>query len=228
MKKNGFKCRKMGVVPAKANPSEQSDFVSKVLDPAVNMTKEGKAKLFFMDATRLIHGGSFIGRVWSKTRIFVEAACGRSRHNVLGAFDFVTKHMVTVTNTTYITATQVVELFGKLIEANPGLVIYIVLDNARCQKCKLINEFTKNNPMIELLYLPPYSPNLNVIERVWKFLKGRLADAAYIETFSEFQAIINGVLNNLGSEYLDQMTSLTTANVQTFKDVRILGATKAA
>ena len=76
-----------------------------------------------------------------------------------------------MTNTSYITSIQVCEMLVKLARrSRPEVPTTIVLDNARYQRCKLV--IAKAEEVgIELLFLPPYSPNLNLIERLWKFVK---------------------------------------------------------
>ena len=90
---------------------------------------------------------------------------------MLGAINAMTKELVLVTNTSYITSIQICEILVKLaLRRTEGIPITIVLDNARYQRCKLV--MTKAEELgIELLFLPPYAPNLNLIERLWKFVK---------------------------------------------------------
>jgi transposase len=102
---------------------------------------------------------------------------------VLGAVEFVTKQLVTVTNTTYITATTVCELLRLLASQHPGVPITLVLDNARYQKCALVQDLAKQLG-IELLYLPAHSPNLNLIERLWKYVKKDCLNGKYYATFA--------------------------------------------
>ncbi len=68
---------------------------------------------------------------------------------------------------------------------------------------------------IELLYLPPYSPNLNLIERLWKFLKRKVARNRYHATFAAFRAAVQKVLNNLPADRAER-ASLLTERVQLF------------
>jgi transposase len=68
---------------------------------------------------------------------------------------------------------------------------------------------------IELFYLPTYSPNLNLIERFWKFLKRKVARNRYHATFAEFRAAVQKVLNNL-SDYKAELASLMTERFQLF------------
>jgi transposase len=88
----------------------------------------------------------------------------------LGALDAITLEVLTITNDAYINAVSVCELLMKISKQNIGLPITIVLDNARYQKCLIVKELAEKLN-IELLYLPTYSPNLIIIERLWKFIK---------------------------------------------------------
>lgn len=89
---------------------------------------------------------------------------------MLGALNAITHELVMVTNDTYITADSVCDLLRRIAKLNLGMPITLVLDNARYQKCNIVTALAlKLN--IELLYLPAYSPNLNLIERLWKFVK---------------------------------------------------------
>ena len=109
----------------------------------------------------------FLGCVWCVARLFVRAASGRKRYNVLGALDAVTHRLIRVTNHDYINAESVCGLLRAVAEASAGLPITLVLDNARCRKCALVQALAASLG-IELLYLPSYSPNLNLIERLWR------------------------------------------------------------
>jgi transposase len=92
---------------------------------------------------------------------------------VLAALNAINHEVITVTNDSYINALSVCELLGKLAALNLSIPITLVLDNARYQKCQLVQDLAKSLD-IELLYLPSYSPNLNLIERLWKFVKNQV------------------------------------------------------
>lgn len=94
--------------------------------------------LLFMDASHFVHGCDFLGGVYSKARRFIRTFSGRKRYNVLGAINFMTKKVHTVTNTTYITATEICQMLRKVSTEYAGKKIHIVLDNARYQKCKMV------------------------------------------------------------------------------------------
>jgi transposase len=159
--------------------------------------------------------GGFTGQLWSKNRVFIKTASGRSRYNVLGALNFATKKVLTVTNDAYITSVQVIMLIDKLLAEYTGQAIKIVLDNAKYQRCKLVMQYAAEHG-VELVFLPTYSPNLNLIERLWKFVKSEVLNAAYIGTFADFKNSIDECLYNLDSKYLAQMHTLITANFQLY------------
>jgi len=179
-----------------------------------------EVNLFFLDASHFVMGG-FSGRCWSIARKWVKTASGRKRFNVLGALNFVTKKVETVVNTTYITSTEVIEMLEKLACKYAGKPIKIVLDNARYQHCKAVIEAAERLS-IELIFLPTYSPNLNLIERVWKLVKSKNLNSAYHETFECFSSKIEDCIESLPTRYAPEMTSLITHNFQLFNTDNII------
>jgi transposase len=162
LKSLGMKCRKVGMLPAQADPDEQAVFKTERLEPRLKEAQAGQRTMFFVDAAHFVLA-PFLGFLWCFERVFVQAPAGRQRFNVLGALNAITHELITVTNDTYINADSVCQLLFKLAELNLGVPITLVLDNARYQKCALVLE-TAKNLKIELLFLPAYSPNLNLIE----------------------------------------------------------------
>lgn len=159
--------------------------------------------------------GAFLCYLWSFVRLFLRTPSGRKRFNVLGALDYATKELVTITNLTYITAETVCELLTTLAAEHPGVPVTLVLDNARYQRCRLVQDLAKSLN-IELLFLPSYSPNLNLIERLWKFVKGRCLNGKYYETFDAFQTSIKECLGKINTEHRCAVESLITRNFQLF------------
>jgi transposase len=134
-------------------------------------------EVYFVDASHFVLS-SFLGWLWCFTRLFVRAASGRQRYNVLGAFNAVTHELVTEINTTYITAESVCAVLRKLANRGVSVPITVVLDNARYQRCVLVQNLVKELG-IELLLLPSYSPNWNLIERLWKFVKKEVLNSRH-------------------------------------------------
>ena len=157
----------------------------------------------------------FLGYLWSFCRIFIQAPAGRQRFNVLGALDAISHQLVTVTNESYINAQSLCALMAHLRKLNPALPIVLILDNARYQKCKLVWDIALALD-IELLYLPPYSPNLNLIERLWKFVRKTCLYSIYYADFDAFKQAITDCLTHTHDTHKAELDSLLTLNFQTF------------
>ena len=152
------------MIPAKADPEAQASDLRQELPPRLAEAQAGKRAVFFVDAAHFVLA-PFLGFLWSFARVFIQAPAGRQRFTGLGALNAVTHELITVTNDTYITADSVCQLLRKLADVNLGLPITLFLDNARYQKCALVQE-TAAPFHIELCVLPAYSPNLNLSERL--------------------------------------------------------------
>jgi len=172
MKRMGLKYRKIGHIPAKANPQKQAEWLKDTLEPHLAKAQQGLCHVFFMDAAHFVLN-AFLCSLWSFVRIFVKAPAGRQRLNVLGAVHAITKDVEFLTNTTYINAQVIADFLRQLASKYSNSPIIIVLDNARYQHCQFIKDLAKSLGII-LLFLPVYSPNLNIIERLWKFIKKSL------------------------------------------------------
>jgi transposase len=218
LKSLGVKFRKVSSIPAKADAEKQKDFLETKLQPRLDEAKDGKRDVYFVDAAHFVLG-AFLGFLWSFTRIFVKTPSGRQRFNVLGALNAISKELITITNTTYITSTQVCELLKKiaLTSQNP---ITLVLDNARYQRCDLVINLA-NELGIELLFLPSYSPNLNLIERVWKFTKKHCLNSKYYSDFNLFKNAISGFLSGMHHAHTTELKSLLSLEFQLFSKEQI-------
>jgi transposase len=219
MKKIGLKLRKMAQIPAKADVEKQRAFLQQELTPPLDETKAGKRHLFFVDAAHFVLR-PFLTFVWCFVRLFLKAPAGRQRYNVLGALHATTHQLITVTNESYINALSVIELLKELASRFSDAPITLVMDNARYQRCRAIMAEAERLG-IQLLFLPPYSPNLNLIERLWKFVKKKALYSEYYEDFAAFKKGINDCLGKMETEYKEELASLLTLNFQTFENVTL-------
>jgi transposase len=115
----------------------------------------------------------------------------------LGALDFVTKKVTTVSNYKYITAAEVCEMLRKDACEYAGKSVHILLDNGRYQKCEGVTTLAKELG-IALHYIPPYGPNLNLIERLWKHGKSRLR-SKYYDRFDNFKNTLDSIIEETGN-----------------------------
>jgi transposase len=123
--------------------------------------------------------------------VFVRSPIGRQRYHVLGALDAVSRQIHIFTNETYITSVSVCALLSQgSTFYGKGSPITIFLDNARYQRCELVK--TQAQLLgIELEFLPSYSPNLNLIERYWRWVKKECLNSLYYPTFAAMKEAIN-------------------------------------
>jgi transposase len=208
------------MIPAKADPEVQAAYLQQELEPRLAAAQAGQRAVFFVDAAHFVLA-PFLGYLWSLTRLFIQAPSGRQRFNVLAALNAVTHELVTVTNETYITAQTVCTLLERLAALNLSLPISVFLDNARYQKCALVRE-TAARLHIELCFLPAYSPNLNLIERLWKFVKKQCLYSHYYADFASFKAAIVQTLSETDTRHKSALDSLLTLRFQVFRKPQLV------
>ncbi len=182
--------------------------------------RAGTRAVFFVDAAHFVVA-AFLGWLWCQARLFVRGASGRQWYNVLGALNAVNQELIRVTNHTYITAETVSELLRKIAAAGLQTPITLVMDNARYQHCQRVQQFAQELG-IELLFLPSYSPNLNLIERLWKFVKKDALNSRHQTNYADFYARIDQCLNDLPTKHKAALEILLTPKFQTFENVPLL------
>ena len=165
---------------------------------------------------------AYLGFLWCFSRIFIASPSGRKRFNVLGVVNAITKEVITVTNESYINAQSICLMLLKLDALALDVPITVVLDNARYQKCKVVFALAQALN-IELLYLPSYSPHLNLIERLWKFVRNQCLYSKYYANFDDFKDAIETCIEQANTTHKSSLKSLLTLHFQSFRKVQISG-----
>lgn len=140
---------------------------------------------------------------------------------MLGALNPITYEIITIINETYINSKSVCQLLLKIKNLNLKMPVTLVMDNARYQRCQVVKDFAAFLG-IELLFLPSYSPNLNLIERLWKFIKKQCLYSKYYPQFDEFKKAILYCIENAHTKHKESLESLLTLKFQSFKKVNIM------
>ncbi len=220
LQRNKLKRRKVGQIPSKANMEAQERFHKEQLQPLIKQAKERRIRLLFMDAAHFVHL-PFLGYLYGWTRKFIRSASGRQRFNVLAALDAISHTLTTICNESYITATTVCQLLGLLVKQYADETIYVILDNARYQRCFLVQETAKTLG-IHLVFLEPYSPNFNLIERLWRLVRKEVLYNKFYSTFAIFRQSITTCLEKVAhGGYAEELHSLLTLQFQSFTNSKI-------
>lgn len=203
-----------------AKRAEQKAFLSNKLEPALEDAKAGHKHVYFVDAAHFVLQ-PFLGFLWCFQRYFIYSNSGRKRFNVLGALNAITHEVVTITNDSYINALSVCDLFRKLAAKYAEGTVTLFLDNARYQKCKIVQALAEELK-IELIYLTSYSPNLNLIERLWRHVKQQVLYSRYYDTFPKFKTAIMDCINGSQSDHKKSLISLLSLKFQIIEKKQIL------
>ena len=207
----GFTYKKPKHIPGKADIEAQKAFIKKYRRLQKNKTPDDK--IYFMDGVHPMHNSQpAYGWIRKGHDMALKANTGRQRINLNGAYNL-EDHTVVIQEAEMINGQSTVSLLSEMLRKQPLGMIYIILDNAKYYRSKLVQEFVKRNHRIRLLFLPPYSPNLNIIERLWKFFKKKILYNKYYEDFTFFKKYCLNFFSNI-EKFRAELQTLMTDNFQ--------------
>lgn len=197
----GFRYKKTRVVPGKADAGAQEAHVAAF--ERLMADKDADTLVFFNDG---VHP-QFNTRpeyAWIRRgeEFEVPGQTGRQRLNITGAVNAQQPDELYAVAHERVNAQSTIALWEKIEEAHPGKRIVHICDNAAYYHSKLIGDWLKARPHVEVMYLPPYSPNLNPIERVWKLLKKEKINSFCYKCFEDFK---QGVMDFFDRSHLWEM-----------------------
>jgi transposase len=185
IKRLGFSYKEKVVLPSKLDMGKQADFVKKYEQIERNLTE--KCAIFFMDAVHPQHNTHTM-KAWLRKgkTTYTLTNSGRNRLNINGLYNPHNQDVIVTYHKT-INAQAVIESFEELKKKNPDKKnLYVFADNAKYYVSVVLKEYLAQNPIIKLIHLPTYSPNLNLIERLWKYTRREVINSIYYEKFKEF------------------------------------------
>ena len=178
--------KKPKLVPSNPDIHAQEDFV-KMYTIFFEKKPENEA-VFFVDALHPTHNTD-AGYGWIRKGLDKEipSNSGRARLNVHGAMNAETFETVAVIGEENVNSDSTIALFEQLEALYPlAVVIHVILDNAKYHYSKEVAEWVKKS-RIKLIFLPPYSPELNLIERLWRIFKKYVMRNKYYKKYDEFK-----------------------------------------
>jgi transposase len=206
-----FTYKKPKHIPGKADIVVQKAFIREYR--RIKKNKAAEDRIYFLDGVHPMHNSQpAYGWIKKGQDMVIKANTGRQRINFNGAYNL-EDHTVIIQETEMINAQSTVKLFGEIIQKQKQGKIYLVLDNARYYRNELVCEFVEQHPRIKLLFLPSYSPNLNIIERLWKFFKKKVTYNKYYEKFAIFRKYCLDFFKKI-EKYRHELETLMTDNFQ--------------
>ena len=207
----GFVYKKTKVIPGKVDLEKQEQFKKDYEE--LKQTKKPEDKIYFVDASHPHHNNRpFYGWIYKGEEKGVKTNSGRKRINLNGAVNLEDMD-ITVLSEETINSHAMMRLMLTLEDKQSKGELYLIVDNARYNHSYELQLFLEDHPCIHLKYLPAYSPNLNTIERLWKFYYKKHQDM-YFEKFKEFEKEVLTFFKNI-HQYKEELKTLLTDSFQT-------------
>lgn len=209
----GFVYKKPKVIPGKVDRLKQEAFLQTYRKTKAELGV--KDHIYFLDAThpqhntQLSYGWILKGK---KNDKFIKTNSGRDRLNLNGALRFSDKTAIVLEEKT-INKEATIHLLETIKQKQKRGKVYLILDNARYHHAIVVKRWIFHHPRFQLIFLPSYSPNLNLIERLWRFFHQRITYNHYFETFDEFKNTTLAFFKNLNL-YQKELSTLLTDNFQ--------------
>ena len=205
----GFVYKKPRLVPGKADPEAQRHFLETY--EKIKRNKGEYDPIYFMDAVHPQHN-PVMACTWIKRGVerLIRSNTGRKRLNINGAINLDQLEPV-VRYDARINAESTIGLLDELARRHPAATtIYVICDNARYYRSRAVRQYLHGS-RITLVFLPPYAPNLNLIERLWKFFKKSVLHNRYFESFHEFTTACKNFFSQ-AHQHQDALRALLAEN----------------
>jgi transposase len=206
----GFVYKKVKPVPGKADQQAQQAFVEELQE----LLQKPDTVVYFTDASHPSHNTQpHYGWIKKGQEKQIAANTARQRLNLQGAVHVGSSIQALVQPAETINTQSVIDLYSRLLKQHRQKKIVVICDNARYHRSSLLAEWLAQHPRISQKFLPPYSPNLNLIERLWKWMKKKVTATVYYPTFGEFKKAVLDLFARL-PDYQQELKSLLTLKFQ--------------
>jgi len=212
----GFTYKQTKQVPCQVDAQAQESFME-VLSELLEQTLESKAVIYYGDGVHPTHNTRST-HAWIEKGTDREqpTVSGRDRVNINAVLNAKDPVDVIALDCESVNAASTRLLYEKVLEKNPDAdIIYIITDNARYYRNKELFEWLETTK-IKPVFLPPYSPNLNLIERLWKFLRKKVINTSFYRTKEKFRQAILNFFENI-EQYKPELETLLTLNFRLAK-----------
>jgi len=207
----GFSYKKPKHIPGKANQKAQEEFIERYKKLKENKSTEDR--IYFVDGVHPLHNSQpAYGWIKKGKEQSLKTNTGRMRVNINGAYD-IAAHKVIIREDESINSQSTIALLEQMLKEQPLGLLYIILDNAKYYRSRIVKDFLEKNQRIQFVFLPPYSPNLNLIERLWRFFKKKTIYNKYYEKFAVFKEKCLNFFENI-DDYKNELETLMTENFQ--------------
>ena len=208
----GYTYKKPKLVPGNPNHEAQEIFIEQYED--FMLSKSSDIEVLFLDAVHPEHNAMpAYGWIRKGEKKELKTNSGRERLNLHGAINAETMQ-VTIIESETVNAESTLNLLSAIEYAYPNSKeIRVILDNAKYHYSWEVKEYLKSS-RIQFVFLPSYSPNLNLIERLWKFFKGKVLYNHYYKSLSEFRESCINFFRNIGDHY-KELCSLMSGGFET-------------
>lgn len=192
--------KKPKLVPANPDPESQDVFLDQYVEFMENKPKD--SVVFFVDAVHPVHNSMpAYGWIRKGRAQELKSNSGRNRLNIHGAMNAETYETTVIATEDSINTETTIQLFQYLESIYSfASVIYVILDNARYHYSKSVQEYVKTSK-IELVFQPSYSPELNLIERLWKVFKKNVLYNKFYEDYAGFKSACLSFFKNQSKHF---------------------------
>ena len=195
--------------------------MKETLPAILEEVKAGTAEVYFADGSHPTHNTK-TGRGWIRKGADFEIDCnsGRKRVKINAATRAIKPEHLGFEISESVNAQSTQRMCRDLLKKHPGKKIYFVCDNARYYRCAWLQKWAANQ-RIEFVFLPPYSPNLNLVERLWRLLRKKAINSICYETYDKFRSGIIHFLENIKVEYKAEVRRLLSLNFRTVDNTSV-------